>query len=194
MLRKRLTEDDCNAGAIFDNLASQYWQDDKVAIELICEAVPEQNVEVVLFNFNKEQPVVEEGEDAAEANEVCTNYRYSRRHDKAHIPKEEDQNKDAESVAAQTKPKKPAKIQSSKRKDPKQKKDPAQIEADEKAAREAEESSKLKEAEAARKLAEEAARAAYKPKDYTSDEKVEWQKKKQDLEQFFSSIVMRQST
>ena len=51
-----------------------------------------------------------------------------------------------------------------------------------------------KEAEAARKLAEEAARAAYKPKDYTSDEKVEWQKKKQDLEQFFSSIVMRQST
>lgn len=27
MLAKRLTEDDCNAGAIFDNLECQYWPD-----------------------------------------------------------------------------------------------------------------------------------------------------------------------
>ena len=75
----------------------------------------------------------------------------------------------------------------------KDKKDPAQVEAEEKAAKEAEEQKKLKEAEAARKKAEEAARAAYKPKDYSSEEKTEWIKQKQDLEQFFSSIVMRQS-
>jgi hypothetical protein len=37
------------------------------------------------------------------------------------------------------------------------------------------------------------ARAAYKPKEYTSEEKAEWATQKQDLEQFFSSIVMRQS-
>lgn len=42
MLAKRLSEDDCNAGAIFDNLECQYWPDQKFAIELICDAVPEQ--------------------------------------------------------------------------------------------------------------------------------------------------------
>ena len=40
MLRKRLSEDDCNAGAIFDCLTSEYWPDEKTAIELICDATP----------------------------------------------------------------------------------------------------------------------------------------------------------
>ena len=104
MLAKRLSEDDCNAGAIFDNLESQYWPDQKFAIELICDAVPEQQVEVVLFNFNKEKMEKEAaaaGDDAGAAEvggenmaEVCTNYRYARRNDPAHIPKEEDEKKD----------------------------------------------------------------------------------------------------
>ena len=55
MLAKRLKEDDCNAGAIFDNLTSEFWPDEKFAIELICETVPKQKVQVVLFNFNKEK-------------------------------------------------------------------------------------------------------------------------------------------
>lgn len=40
MLAKRMQEDDCNAGAIFDNLTCQYWPDEKFGIELICDAVP----------------------------------------------------------------------------------------------------------------------------------------------------------
>ena len=40
MLSKRLQEDDCNAGAIFDCLTSPHWPDEKFAIELICEAAP----------------------------------------------------------------------------------------------------------------------------------------------------------
>lgn len=44
MISKRLEEEDCNAGAIYDNLKSTYWEDEKAAIELICEAQPEQNV------------------------------------------------------------------------------------------------------------------------------------------------------
>ena len=40
MLKKRLAEDDCNAGAIFDCLTSEYWPDEKTAIELICDAAP----------------------------------------------------------------------------------------------------------------------------------------------------------
>jgi len=103
MLAKRLTEDDCNAGAIFDNLECQYWPDKKFAISLICDAVPEQQVEVVVFNFNKEKMSSEDNsaDDAAAADldagnmtEVCTNYRYSRRHDPAHIPKDEEEKKD----------------------------------------------------------------------------------------------------
>lgn len=75
----------------------------------------------------------------------------------------------------------------------KTRKDQAQIEAEEKAAKEAEEEQKLKEADQARKQAEEAARAAYKPKVYTDEEKAEWAKQQNDFEQFFSSIVLRQS-
>ena len=41
MLSKRLQEEDCNAGAIFDNLTCQYWPDEKFAIELVCDAAPE---------------------------------------------------------------------------------------------------------------------------------------------------------
>jgi len=41
MLKERLSQEDCNAGAIFDNLESEYWKDSKTAIELICEAVPQ---------------------------------------------------------------------------------------------------------------------------------------------------------
>lgn len=195
MLQKRLAEDDCNAGAIFDSLTSQYWPDEKTAIELICDAVPQQKVEVVLFTFNKES-MNEDGkeDDAADADttEVCTNYRYARRHDPAHIPKEEEEKKNVRDQQESPLAKRPGKAAPNKRKaGAKEKKDPAQIEAEEKAAKEAEEERKLKEAEAARKKSEEAARAAYKPKDYTAEEKAEWAQRKADLEQFFSSIVMR---
>jgi len=40
MLKERLAQEDCNAGAIFDCLESEYWPDAKFAVELICEAVP----------------------------------------------------------------------------------------------------------------------------------------------------------
>lgn len=179
MLAKRLSEDDCNAGAIFDNLESQYWPDQKFAIELICDTVPEQQVEVVLFTFNKEKMVAEQSADASaadvgdEANitEVCTNYRFARRNDPAHIPKDEDEKKDKRDQQESPLAKKGTKEKA--------------------AAKEAEEEKKLKEAEVARKKAEEQARAAYKPKEYSVDEKSDWATQKQELEQFFSSIVMR---
>lgn len=40
MLKERLSQEDCNAGAIFDCLESTYWEDSKTAIEMICQAVP----------------------------------------------------------------------------------------------------------------------------------------------------------
>jgi hypothetical protein len=128
MLQKRLAEDDCNAGAIFDSLTCQYWPDEKTAIELICDAVPQQKVEVVLFTFNKES-LAEDGkaEDGdADTTEVCTNYRYARRHDPAHIPKDEEEKKDVRNQAESPQVKRPAKVQAGKRKtNAKEKKDPA---------------------------------------------------------------------
>ena len=126
MLAKRLAEDDCNAGAIFDSLESQYWPDQKFAIELICDAVPEQQVEVVLFTFNKEKMSDESGAaedagaaadvDSANLTEVCTNYRYARRNDPAHIPKDEEDKKDKRDQQESPMAKRPNKVQASKRK------------------------------------------------------------------------------
>ena len=114
MLAKRLQEDDCNAGAIFDSLTSEYWPDEKFAIELICEAVPQQNVEVVLFTFNQEKLADEAAQEDGETTEVCTNYRYSRRHDPQHMPKFEDKEEER-STAESPLAKKPNKIQAKKK-------------------------------------------------------------------------------
>lgn len=51
----------------------------------------------------------------------------------------------------------------------------------------------MKEAEIARKKAEEAARAAYKPKIYKEEEKTAWDAYKEEVVQFFAQIIMRQS-
>jgi hypothetical protein len=44
MIQARVSEEDCNAGAIFDNLTSEAWTDEKFAVSLISDAVPKQNV------------------------------------------------------------------------------------------------------------------------------------------------------
>jgi len=91
----RMQEEDCNAGIIFDCLQSEYWQDEKFAIQLISDALPIQNVRVVVFSFNQEEDSVK---DEKVEMEVCTNYRYAQRHDaafaskRAHQKKEEEKN------------------------------------------------------------------------------------------------------
>ena len=76
MLKERLAQEDCNAGAIFDCLRSEFWKDDKKAIEIICEAVPAQSLQLMLLKFQR-TPEATEGEE--EPDQVCTNYRYARR-------------------------------------------------------------------------------------------------------------------
>lgn len=44
MVKLRLEEEDCNAGAIFDNLTSELWTDEKFAIGFISDAIPQQNI------------------------------------------------------------------------------------------------------------------------------------------------------
>jgi len=69
-----MTEDDCNAGAIFDNLKSDLWDTEKYAVELICDAVPVQNIQVMIFQSN-----LEKAKETDNGVEVCTNYRYMKR-------------------------------------------------------------------------------------------------------------------
>jgi len=64
MLSKRLEEEDCNAGVIYDNLISKYWACEKDAIKLISETCPTQNIQMIVFGFQKERQQEEE-EDAA---------------------------------------------------------------------------------------------------------------------------------
>jgi len=77
MLKERLQVEDCNAGAIFDDLQSENWPNEKFAIELISEANPLNNVQVIMFKFQKEQI----GETEEDTVDVCTNYRYIKRRD-----------------------------------------------------------------------------------------------------------------
>jgi hypothetical protein len=165
MLTKRLEEEDCNAGVIYDNLNSEYWADEKAAIDLICETCPQQNVQMVLFNFHTErldEPDEEEGasEEKGEQLDVCVNYRYARRHDAGFV-KDRKEQEDAEkdkAAAAAVSPKKsgknsknaPAAKKGFKGRND-NKKDPAQELAEKKAAEEAEEERKRREFEIERK-------------------------------------------
>lgn len=75
IIKERLSMDDCLAGAIFDCIKSEQLGDEKEIIERITEAVPGQNLQLLLLKFNKEQ--AQEEEDGA--MQVCTNYRLARR-------------------------------------------------------------------------------------------------------------------
>jgi len=44
MIVKRLEEEDCNAGAIFDNLTSEHFLEEKPTVEMICQASGLQNI------------------------------------------------------------------------------------------------------------------------------------------------------
>lgn len=44
MIQLRLSEEDCNAGVIFDNLAGEYWENEHAIISIISEAIPIQNL------------------------------------------------------------------------------------------------------------------------------------------------------
>ena len=61
MIQARVQEEDCNAGVIFDNLEAPQWQSQKEIIGCICEALPTQNIKLLVFNFRKpeEQPAAE---------------------------------------------------------------------------------------------------------------------------------------
>ena len=74
MIQERVKEEDCNAGAIFDNLYSSYFPNVKIIIDAICESLPKQKKQQ---QKNKKQKKQKPNDNTQ--YEVCTNYRYMRR-------------------------------------------------------------------------------------------------------------------
>lgn len=191
MIELRVQQEDCNAGAIFDSLSSEHWTDEKFAVKCISEALPSQNVQVLLFNFNKEIQMNKDNQPVE--LDVCTNYRYSRRHD-AHLANKKEEEKVAE-VKEATTPKaaknKSAKFQSS----PKKPAKGQQPEANEEAILvEQEKARKKAEMEAAIKDAAEAKKDKIRPKDYSDEEKKAWRAIANSFQDFIGEIAQKQLT
>lgn len=103
MLKMRVSEEECNAGVIFEGLTSENWPDEKFAIELICDTIPTENVQLVMFRPQVMKQESEEGQDEEEM-EVCTNFRYVRRNNPAYQQKKQEEKKSKEDkTAAETK-------------------------------------------------------------------------------------------
>jgi hypothetical protein len=63
MIQQRVKEEDCNAGVVFDNLEGAQWPNLKFALEAICDALPTQNVQMLLFQFAKEPVEADPADD-----------------------------------------------------------------------------------------------------------------------------------
>jgi hypothetical protein len=69
LIRERTSAEDCNAGIVFDNLQCEHWKDEREIIEVICDALQEENINLVLLTLNKDE----------DGLEYCVNYRYKKR-------------------------------------------------------------------------------------------------------------------
>lgn len=173
---------------IFDCLTSEFWADEKYAVELISDAVEKQNVLVLLFNFKQEEVTVN---DVKSEIEVCSNMRYAQRHDpSAQNKKQAKQEENKEATERQTpRPAKSSKnvAKSLKGKDKKstEELDIAAIEA------EAERLRKKQEAEQAALEAAEAKKDRIRPKEMSADEKKAWREYAQAMSDFHGDLVMK---
>ena len=194
MIQKRLTEEDCNAGAMFDCLTSENWPDDKFAISAIFEACGRQNVQVVIFKHLLERP--EEAETDTKY-EVCVNYRYAQRHDPQH-QKLSDNVKAGDKDKSKTVDfKKTATIKSknvtssskiSKANSLIKKETKTETETETKPPN-PEQEKKAKELEAKRRRAENLMKQGFKPPVYSEDEKKDWRLKVDDYYAFCADLI-----
>ena len=181
MIKLRLEEEDCNAGAIFDNLTSELWQDEKFAIGLISDAIPNQSIQVLIFNFNKEvHPVA--GKEDGEEIEVCTNYRYAIRHDPTLSGKSRTQKKEEEKTAAEATPRDAKKATKAPKVAPAKK--------DKKSDDKAGEVLKKSESKTQKVVADP--RDSYRPKSFTKEEKDAWKLYAKQFADFYGELVMKQ--
>lgn len=191
MIELRVEQEDCNAGAIFDSLTSEHWTDEKFAISCISEALPRQNVQVLLFNFHKETQMAKDNTPIE--LDVCTNYRYSRRHDASLTSKKEEEKipEAKEVTTPKAKTNKNPKFQSSPKKIGKGQQ--AEV-SEETILAEQEKARKKAEIEAAIKDAAEAKKDKIRPKDYSEEEKRAWRAIANSYQDFVGEMAQKQIT
>ena len=181
MVKLRLEEEDCNAGAIFDNLTSELWPDEKFAIGFISDAIPNQSIQVLIFNFNKEVFPVP-GKDEGEEVEVCTNYRYAIRHDPALSGKARAQKKEEEKTGTEATPRDAKKAPKAPKVAPAKK--------DKKSDDKAGENVKRSETKTTKVVTDP--RDSYRPKAFTKEEKDAWKVYAKQVTDFYGELVMKQ--
>jgi hydrocephalus-inducing protein len=187
MIQLRVQEEDCNAGVIFDCLTSENWTDENFAIGLISEAVPIQNVQLLMFNFKHEEFAW--GDEETREVEVCTNIRYAQRHDnKMRAKKQQKQEEIKEATERNTpRPAKKAPAGKSMKKDKKstEELEQANVEA------EAERLRKKAEAEAAALEAAEQKKDKIRPKEYSAEDKTNWREYAKTVTENFGNIIAK---
>lgn len=191
IIRERLAQEDCNAGAIFDCIKSELFGDDKEVIERICEAVPTQNVQLLLLKFQKELETEKDGE--GEPLQVCTNYRMARRRlavsgqgptSDGEVPRtgntaDARKKSRAKTSARGAAPKRGAKAA-------------AGPETEEAKHAEQDNIDRVRVEEADRRAIEDEQRELLKPKKYEQTEIEEYEAFAEDLERFFGELTVRQ--
>lgn len=193
MIQLRVEEEDCNAGVIFDNLTSEYWADEKYAIGVISEAIPVQNVQVLMFNFKQEEYVDEASGEKQEV-EVCTNIRYAQRHDPAFQAKKEKKQEEVKEATERQTPR-PPKAQKNAGKGMNKKTQKSTEELDAAAVEaEAERQRKKAEAEAAALEAAEAKKDKIRPAEFSSEDKQKWREYAQTMTDFLGELVVKTIT
>ena len=177
MIQKRLQEEDCNAGAMFDCLTSENWPDIKFAIGAIFQACGKQNVQVVLFTHKEKQ---EESENIDAKFDLFNNPEQIK-------PVEDTEEvKVKEKVVDAKKPTKPGKLTLDKKKSQlqsKEKKDEHKLKP--------EEEKKAKDLEMKKRRAEALIKSGFKPPVYTEDEKNQWRNKALDYQNFVTDLIKK---
>ena len=171
LIRERVSAPDCNAGVIFDGLDCIEVPDVKEAFECIFDALPKQNIQVLMFNFLKD-------DDEAE---ICYNYRFKRRKEEPElkVDKSKLSTGQASKVSKQTKmgasaPKGQVKGRGGKGNDKTVEEKPTETEVKEDEVVEIDEKDEPK------------------PMDYTPEDKEKWLEFYKEMEEIITNINLRQ--
>ena len=78
MIVERTNQEDWNARVIFDNLISPIWNDDKIIIDVIWDAYPEENIRLIVVTLPKDN----------DGFEYCDNYKMRKETDEKPVDKD----------------------------------------------------------------------------------------------------------
>ena len=93
MIVERTNQENWNAGVIFDNLSSPYWKDDKIIVDAIWDALPEENIHFISVTLPKDKNEFEYCDNNKMRKETDEKPVDKDRQDKTFVVKDTTQNK-----------------------------------------------------------------------------------------------------